>query len=94
VDYRDLVSDPLKVLDLIYDFYGWDKFQHNIKKVEQVFTEDDQYHGLDGMHKIRETISIKKVKVDLPPKVAEFCEELNKMIYDKQIDGKWAFGNS
>lgn len=94
IDYRDLVSEPLKVLDLIYDFYGWDKFQHNVKKVEQVFTEDDAHHGLDGMHKIRETISIKKVNVKLPPKVVEFCEELNKMVYDKQIDGKWAFNNS
>ncbi len=94
VDYRDLVSDPLKVLDLIYGFYGWDKFQHNVKKVEQVFIEDDNYHGLDGMHKIRETISVKKVSVDLPPKVAEFCEALNKMVYDKQIDGEWAFNHS
>ena len=94
VDYRDLVSEPLKVLELIYDFYGWDKFEHNVEKVEQVFIEDDRHHGLDGMHKIRETISIKKVDVKLPPKVVEFCEELNKMIYDKQIDGEWAFNNS
>jgi hypothetical protein len=94
VDYRDLVSDPIKVLDLIYAFYGWDKFQHNVEKVEQVFTEDDQYHGLDGMHKIRETISVKQVNVDLPPKAAEFCEKLNKMVYDKQIDGEWAFDHS
>jgi sulfotransferase len=94
VDYRDLVSDPIKVLDLIYDFYGWDKFQHNVEKVDQVFAEDDNYHGLDGMHKIRETISVEKVNVDLPPKVAEFCEELNKIVYDKQIDGEWAFGHS
>lgn len=94
VDYRDLVSDPLNVLDLIYEFYGWDKFQHNVEKVEQVFTEDDQHHGLDGMHKIRETISVEKVNVDLPPEVVEFCEELNKMVYDKQIDGKWVFNHS
>ena len=65
-----------------------------VEIIEQVFAEDDQYHGLDGMHKIRETISVEKVNVDLPPKVAEFCVELNKMVYDKQIDGEWAFGHS
>jgi hypothetical protein len=94
VDYRDLVSDPLKVLALIYEFYGWDKFNHNVEKVEQVFIEDDQHHNFGNMHKIRETISVEKVNVDLPPKVTEFCEELNKMVYDKQIDGEWAFDHS
>jgi hypothetical protein len=46
------------------------------------------------MHKIRETISVEKVNVDLPPKVVEFCDELNEMVYDKQINGEWAFDHS
>lgn len=91
VDYRDLISKPLEILDSIYDFYGWDKYAHNVEKVEQVFVEDDRYHGLEGMHIVRETISTRKVEVELPPKVINFCEELNKMVYDAQTDGELTF---
>lgn len=94
VDYRDLVSQPAETLDKIYDFYGWDRFPHDVERVEQVCREDDTFHGLAGMHDIRETISVRPINVELPPEVNAICDQLNEMVYGGQINGEWAIKNS
>lgn len=93
IDYRDLVSSPLAVLDLIYEFFGWDKFPHSIKKIKQHHHENDAVHGLNGMHEIRPQISVRKIDIELPPYVEAFCEELNNMIYSHKINGEWSMSD-
>lgn len=90
IDYRDLIADPLKVLDLIYAFYGWEKFQHNVDHIEQVCREDDSFHGLDGMHDIREAISVRDNDIELPPEINAICDQLNQMVYGKQTEAEWS----
>ena len=89
-----MIAAPLEVLDLIYEFYGWEKFAHNVDHIEQVCREDDSFHGLDGMHDIRETISVRDIDVELPPEIDAICDQLNQMVYGKQTDGEWTFRNS
>jgi hypothetical protein len=91
IDYRDLIAAPLEVLDLIYEFYGWEKFPHNIDHIEQVCREDDIFHSLEGMHDIRKTISVRDIDVELPPEIVTICDQLNQMVYGEQTDSKWLF---
>lgn len=90
IDYRDLIAAPLEVLNLIYEFYGWEKFPHNVDHIEQVCREDDSFHGLDGMHDIRETISVRDIDVELPPEIDAICDQLNQMVYGKQTEAEWS----
>jgi sulfotransferase len=81
VDYRDLVKDPIKVLDSIYAFYGWEKFEHSLENITHNNQEDDTVHGLLGMHDIRDTISVRQIDVELPKFVKEACVELTALVY-------------
>lgn len=81
VDYRDLVKDSIKVLDSIYAFYGWERFEHSLENITHNNPEDDEVHGLNGMHEIRDTISVRQIDVELPKFVKEACVELTALVY-------------
>jgi sulfotransferase len=91
VDYRDLISEPLEVLDLIYRFLGWDAYQHDITNIQQKNHENDLVHGLIGMHDIRPQISERQFNIDLPQSVKEACERVNQLVYGQKISGEWSF---
>jgi len=81
IDYRDLVKTPLKAIDQIYDLYGWEKYEHSLENITCSNPEDDEVHGLLGMHKIRSTISTRELDVELPDHVKRACVELNALVY-------------
>jgi sulfotransferase len=56
VDYDDLVTDTLNVLDSIYEFCGFDPFGHDLTNIVNRHAEDDLVYGLTGMHNVRPTI--------------------------------------
>lgn len=53
VDYDALCSHPGDVLRSIYNFLGEEPFSHDLTKVEQVTTENDDIHGYVNLHRIR-----------------------------------------
>lgn len=81
VDYRDLVKNPIKVLDSIYALYGWEKFDHSLENITHNNPEDDTVHGLLGMHDIRDTVSARHIDVELPDFAKAACVELNALVY-------------
>jgi sulfotransferase len=81
IDYRDLVKTPLRVIDQIYDLYGWEKYEHSLENITCSNPEDDEVHGLLGMHTIRSTISTRELDVELPNHVKRACVELNALVY-------------
>lgn len=85
VDYRDLVSDPLEILEQIYEFYGWPPFAHRLDQIELKTQEDDTVHGLLGMHDVRSTISVRNVNVELPDEIKALCAELDAMVYGSNL---------
>lgn len=62
VEYEDLLTQPQKVLDGIYNFLGLPSFEHDLKNISAEFKEDDSVFGLSGMHDVRATISPRTVK--------------------------------
>lgn len=89
VDYRDLIADPGLTLRKIYNHYGWEHFEHWFDGVSQKKAENDEVHGLIGMHEIRRRISPRSINVDLPDRLMRACEELNSLLYNEKIDGEW-----
>jgi sulfotransferase len=64
VEYDDLVNDPKKEIDKIYDFLGIDRFDHDYNNIEHRIKEDDRVHGLIGQHDVRSSISRRNINKD------------------------------
>jgi len=62
VDFDDLTNEPKKTLEVIYEFLGEEKFEHDFDNVEQVTQEDDRVHGIKDLHTIRN--EVKPIKSD------------------------------
>ena len=57
IDYNDLVNDPQKELDSIYDFLGEESFEHSFDNLSNEYREDDlNTYGLSDMHDVRSDI--------------------------------------
>lgn len=71
IEYENLVNDTREVIDSIYDYCEWDRFQHNLTHVEDKNPEDDTVYetiyGLSGMHKVRPVIARRKATVKGSP---------------------------
>lgn len=53
VEFEHLTKYPKHTLDEIYDFLGEEKFEHDFDNVEQTTSENDDIHGIPGLHTIR-----------------------------------------
>lgn len=56
IRYEDLVKNPQKELNRVYDFFQIYRFQHDFDNIEQITQEDDRIHGPFGDHKIRKKL--------------------------------------
>ena len=74
VDYNDLVKDPQKELNEIYEFLGEEPFKHTFENLSNQHREDDlTTYGLSDMHEVHS--ELKKVSTDpseiLPDSIIE-----------------------
>ena len=74
VDYNDLVKDPQKELNEIYEFLGEEPFEHTFENLSNDHREDDiTTYGLSDMHEVHS--ELKKVSIDpseiLPDSIVE-----------------------
>lgn len=54
VDYNDLVSNPEKIMEDIYDFLGEEYYEHDFDSLSNIHREDDlNTYGLGDMHEVR-----------------------------------------
>lgn len=56
VTYEHLISDPAGTLAGVYEFMGWEPYEHTFTNIVHPHPEDDTAHGLP-LHTIRSTIS-------------------------------------
>ena len=72
IDYNDLVDNPEKTLEDIYDFLGEDYYEHDFESLFNIYREDDlNTYGLSDMHHVRS-----KVKKTSPPPASVLPEEI------------------
>jgi sulfotransferase len=78
VDYNDLVDDPDKVLDDIYDFLDEEPYEHKFKKLTNEHRENDlETYGLSDMHEVRS--KLKKTSISpssvLPEEIIDLYQK-------------------
>ena len=57
VDYNDMVSNPEKTMENIYDFLGEESYDHDFESISNIHRENDlMTYGLGDMHKVRSQI--------------------------------------
>lgn len=63
--YKEFVEHPDAVLRRLYDFCGWEDFEHNLNNIINPHFEQIDEDGLEGLHEIRPTITERVVNVEL-----------------------------
>jgi len=72
VDYNDLVDNPEKIMEDIYDFIGEEFYDHDFGSISNIHREDDLItYGLSDMHEVRS-----KVKKTSPSPASVLPEEI------------------
>jgi len=72
VDYNDLVDNPEKIMEGIYDFLGEEFYDHDFESISNIHREDDLItYGLSDMHEVRS-----KVKKTSPSPASILPEEI------------------
>ena len=72
VDYNDLVDNPEKTMEDIYDFLGEEHYEHDFESLSNIHREDDlNTYGLGDMHEVRS-----QVKKTSPPPASVLPPEI------------------
>jgi sulfotransferase len=77
VDYDLLAAAPAKVMDLIYDFLGEPRFQHDFDNVAFDEPAFDQNLGLPGLHRVRPKVALQGRRSILPPDLFARLDDLS-----------------
>ena len=80
VEFEKLTRDPQDTIQRVYAFLEEEHFQHDFDNVEQVTHENDDMHGIPGLHVIRP--KVKPVEVDVQQVIGE---DAYKKYHDAQF---------
>lgn len=67
VDYEIITQNPKKAMKLIYKFIEEPEFEHDFNNIQFDTPEFDQALGLNGLHKVNNTVALKPRTTILPP---------------------------
>jgi hypothetical protein len=76
--YDDLLSNPQETIDKIYNFCGWNKFEHNFEDIKNLTPERDDLLNLIGLHDIRPQLSRRSIDIKLSDKLYDKAVQLDK----------------
>jgi sulfotransferase len=71
IEYRDLVSDPQKTMQKVYDFLGETYYEHDFNNLVNIHQENDaDVYGFEDMHAVRKVLkSTASYPEDVLPKI-------------------------
>jgi sulfotransferase len=76
--YDDLVSNPKQTINKVYDFCGWDKFDHQFDDIKNLTPERDDLLNLIGLHDIRPKLERREIDIKLSDKLYKKAVQLDK----------------
>ena len=56
IKYDELINQPRETIQKIYDFCGWEYYEHDFTNIVLKYPENDEVYGLKGQHQIRRKI--------------------------------------
>ena len=77
IQYDDIVKNTKKTIQKIYDFCGWEPFEHDFENIINKYPENDEAYGLKGMHSIRSSIKVEPTTLKLSGILTEKCREMD-----------------
>lgn len=80
ITYEDIVKRTKETLAKIYEFFGWESFDHDLSNIVNSAAEDDSVYGLIGQHDVRPTISTRDINIALPDHVLALCEVMDRQM--------------
>jgi sulfotransferase len=81
ISYNDLVTKTEETIKKIYDFCGWDYFNHDFTNIIAKYPEDDfSAYGLKNLHEVMPQIERRKYDVTLPKEIEEKCIQIDKFM--------------
>lgn len=71
IQYKELVEEPRKVIEKIYEFFDWVPFEHSFENIVVKYPENDQVYNLAGQHDVREKIEVLQNNVELSQEILD-----------------------
>lgn len=71
IQYQELVETPQKVIEKIYEFCGWEPFEHYFERIKVKYPENDEIYGMHGMHDVREKIEFLENDIELSQEILD-----------------------
>ena len=84
VNFDDWMTDPPGIIAGIYKFFNWKPFAHDFQRIVTNHPEDDQVHGVPGLHDVRRTVSLR------PPLAAADWTQLGDAALGDHTATEWA----
>jgi len=80
INYNELVNNSEETIKKIYDFCGWEYFNHNFTNIIVKYPENDAVYKLKGHHNVRSTVGKKENPVVLLKALEEKCLIIDKLM--------------
>lgn len=80
ITYKNLTEKPKETMQQIYDFCGWDDFQHDFQNVVPKYKEHDDAYILKGLHDIDSVVKKNTSIIQLPESIIEKCVYLDNIL--------------
>ncbi len=77
IEYDLLVQHPKDAVNLIYDFIGEPRFEHDFRNVEYEADDFDAFMMTRGLHTVRREVSFRRRQTVLPPDLFAQFESLS-----------------
>jgi len=80
IKYDDFINNPKNTIERIYDFCGWEPYQHDFENILNPHPENDTFYKLKGFHDVRPVLKKEENNIGLPPEIFKKCQELDKLL--------------
>jgi sulfotransferase len=81
INYNELTFYPEETIKKIYDFCGWEYFNHDFTNIIPKYPENDfSAYGLKNLHEVRPKIEKRKYEVSLPKEIEDKCLQIDKFM--------------
>jgi hypothetical protein len=77
ITYDELIEQTQETIKKIYDFCGWEHFEHDLNNIVPKYKENDNEYKLYGLHDISRTITKPDSTIVLPQEIIDKCNYID-----------------
>lgn len=81
--YDQLVHDPQRFTNAVYQHYGWDGYSHVYDNVEDLHLEDDAAEHTQGLHDVRPSIEHRSVTTRVSLGLMKQAQEYDDALWEQ-----------